>query len=289
VGLKRFDRKFGVDFLASVSDGPGIYLFRDDGGGILYVGKAINLRRRLRGYRNASRRKVHRKMRALVREAQTLEVRPLPTERAALLAENEIIRTWRPAYNVDGTYTFLYPMIGLATLGRQTLLAFTTTPSAWQTLHLRWFGAFRSRHRTRDAFDALDTLLQMLGHPEPHSHLPRRPRLRGSHLRGFRRLEPTVLGTIDAYLRGARDDALAALAEALLERPQARRSAARVQEALATLDDFYGREIVGLRDALRCAGRTETFVEQEERDALFLSIPPHAKETPMEWALHALN
>ena len=114
MGLKRFDRKFGADLVRELPAGPAVYLFKDGEGRVLYAGKAKNIRRRLQSYRNASRRKVHRKMRALVSEASTLEVRLQPSERAALLLENELIRAFRPRYNVDGAYTFLYPAIGTA-------------------------------------------------------------------------------------------------------------------------------------------------------------------------------
>ena len=67
MGVRRFDRKFGKDFLAGIPPEPGIYLFRDERDEVLYVGKAKDLRRRLGSYRNATRRKLHRKMRVLVR------------------------------------------------------------------------------------------------------------------------------------------------------------------------------------------------------------------------------
>ena len=64
-----FDGKFGSDRLRELPREPGVYLFLDAEGRVLYVGKARDLRRRLVGYRNASRRKAHRKMRRLVRLA----------------------------------------------------------------------------------------------------------------------------------------------------------------------------------------------------------------------------
>ena len=72
--MKTFDRKFGRDFLADLPTSPAVYLFKDERGETLYVGKAKNVRRRLAQYRNASRRKAHRKMRTLVREADALAV-----------------------------------------------------------------------------------------------------------------------------------------------------------------------------------------------------------------------
>jgi len=55
--VRIFDRKFGVDFLAGVPREPGIYRMYDAADGLLYVGKARNLRRRLAQYRTARRTK----------------------------------------------------------------------------------------------------------------------------------------------------------------------------------------------------------------------------------------
>ena len=94
--MKRFDRKFGETFLAELPQSPGVYLFKDEADVVIYVGKAKSLRRRLSDYRNASRRKAHRKMRAIVRDAATVETRDVATEADALLLENELIRELRP-------------------------------------------------------------------------------------------------------------------------------------------------------------------------------------------------
>jgi len=46
--MKRFDRKFGADFLKGLPQTPAVYLFKDETGKVLYTGKAKNIRRRLR-------------------------------------------------------------------------------------------------------------------------------------------------------------------------------------------------------------------------------------------------
>jgi predicted GIY-YIG superfamily endonuclease len=252
-------------------EAPAVYLFKDEQGGVLYAGKAKNVRRRLQRYRNATRRKAHRKMQALVREARSLEVRVQPSERQALLAENELIRKLRPPYNVDGAYAFLYPAIAVGTRGHQTLLCFTTKPEAWGGLDLEWYGAFRSRPRASDAFDALVYLLALIGHLEPRARLPRAPRLRGSRLVGLRRLAPDLLASTRRFLAGDSGALLEELALLLLEKPGARRDAAQVEEDLRRLAAFYRSDLLKLRQALRAAGRSGSFVAQGERDALFIA------------------
>jgi excinuclease ABC subunit C len=266
--LKRFDRKFGADLCRELAASPGVYLFKDSDGVVLYVGKAKNLRRRLQGYRNAGRRKPHRKMRVLVREATTLEIRPTDSERQALLLENALIRSLRPAYNVDGAFFFLYPAIGVYRTDEQTILCFTTGRESFAPWPFEWYGTFRSRSRTKDAFDAMVTLTSYLGHFEPQSRLPRFPRVRGSRIVGIRRLASELVESLQADWGGRDRGALAHLAQQLLEHPAARRDAHDVQLALRLLDEFYQRDVERLTKALRASGLS--FVAQHERDALFI-------------------
>lgn len=270
VGLKRFDRKFGTDLLRELPASPAVYLFRDEGGAVLYAGKAKNIRRRLQSYRNATRRKVHRKMRTLVREASSLEVRLQPTERDALLVENELIRTLRPPYNVDGAYAFLYPAIGTALRDHQSLFCFTTRIDAFRGLGLRWHGTFRSRSRALGAFEALVALLDLIGHREPASRLRDLPRVRGSRVVAFRRIE-RLMPSLERFLAGESATVLRELAERLLEKPAARRDASQVGEDLRCLEAFFHSDARKLREALRAAGRRGHFVRQEERDGLLIA------------------
>ncbi|HXK21431.1 MAG TPA: GIY-YIG nuclease family protein [Myxococcota bacterium] len=270
MGASLFDRKFGADRLRELPRGPGVYLFRDAEGRVLYAGKAKDLRRRLTGYRNASRRKAHRKMRALVREAASLEVRLHESEMQALLCENELIRTLRPRFNVDGAFSFLYPVLGVGRHDGRVLLAFTSTPEAWSRLAVRWHGCFRSRARARAAFDALVALLGRLGHREPVSRLPAVPLRRGARLEAFRRLPSDLATAADAFLSGESAELLTRLSDRLVESSSARREAAEVGQQLRTLDDFARKDVAALRRALRKTGRTG-WVPGQERDALFIA------------------
>ena len=268
---RRFDEKFGEDLVAGLPAAPAVYLFRDEQDQVLYVGKAKDVRRRLSSYRNATRRKAHRQMRAIVREAESVEVRLQESEHAALLVENELIRELRPPYNVDGAYSFLYPSIGIRQRDGQALFCFTTSVDAWSGLGFRWYGSFRSRLRAKDAFDAMIDLTLRLGHLEPRTRLPALPRVRGSRVVGVRRLGPATLSALQRFLAGESMDGLGRLAVELLEKPRARRDAADVQEALDRLVAFYQSDVEKLRTALDRLGRSEAYVPQDERDALFIS------------------
>lgn len=269
--MRMFDRKFGERLIEELPGTPAVYLFKDGQGAVLYVGKAGNIRRRLQQYRNATRRKVHRKMRTLVREASALEVIHRESEREALLLENELIRKLRPSYNEDGTWDFLYPAIGIGGIEKQVLLCFTTHVDAWKELDLRWYGVFKSRRRALAAFDAIVYLLSLIGHIEPVRHLPPHERIRGSRLTGFRQVPTEAVASLERFLSGAGPDALVPLTRQLLEKPLARRDASEVQRNIRILKHFHDRDLAPLRAAMRSADRPGTYVPQEERDALFLA------------------
>jgi excinuclease ABC subunit C len=265
-----FERKFGADRLTALPRGPGVYLFRDAQGRVLYVGKAKELRQRLANYRAATRRKAHRKMRALVRAAAALETRPVASELDALLLENELIRTLRPPFNVDGAFSFLYPAIGVGQDDERVVLAFTSAPAEWSDLAVRWHGCFRSRARARAAFEALTSLFGRLGHREPPSRRPAVPRRRGARLEAFRRLPGDLASGTDRFFSGESTELLGQLFQRLLDSTAARRGAAEVEEHLRTLAAFARRDVAALRRALEKTGRSG-WVSGEERDALFIA------------------
>jgi excinuclease ABC subunit C len=85
--------------LAELPSTPGVYLFRGRGGQILYVGKALSLRDRVRSYFQESRIESP-KLDRLVESIEDLEVVATDTEREALVLENNLVKTHKPRYNV---------------------------------------------------------------------------------------------------------------------------------------------------------------------------------------------
>ena len=88
-----FDQKFGADFLAGVPHEPGVYRIYDSAGGLLYVGKARDLRRELAQYSTTRRTKKDRERRALVRAAERIEWQACASELDASLTELGLIQT----------------------------------------------------------------------------------------------------------------------------------------------------------------------------------------------------
>ncbi|MGB9181913.1 MAG: excinuclease ABC subunit UvrC [Pyrinomonadaceae bacterium] len=85
--------------LRNLPTSPGVYLHKDDAGKIIYVGKAKNLRNRVRSYFQAGRGH-DRKTRELVRRIRDLEFIVTDTEVEALVLESNLIKQHKPRYNV---------------------------------------------------------------------------------------------------------------------------------------------------------------------------------------------
>jgi excinuclease ABC subunit C len=95
---------------AQLPESPGAYLFKDAGGTVLYVGKARNLRSRVRSYFLESRW-IDAKTGSLAREIADLETIVVANEREALALEHNLIKQYRPKFNVllrdDKTYPYI--------------------------------------------------------------------------------------------------------------------------------------------------------------------------------------
>ncbi len=93
------------DFIALLRDvphQPGVYLMHDRLGRIIYVGKAIDLRRRLANYFQPARsRLTDLKTRALIRSIWAFEYHTVRNESESLVLEQKLIKEYRPKYNVS--------------------------------------------------------------------------------------------------------------------------------------------------------------------------------------------
>ncbi|MEX2263051.1 MAG: excinuclease ABC subunit UvrC [Bryobacteraceae bacterium] len=89
---------------------PGVYLYKDRSGAVLYVGKAKNLRHRVRSY-FCDDRLADAKTGTLLSEAREIDYILVDNEKEALALENNLIKQWKPRFNVllrdDKTYPYI--------------------------------------------------------------------------------------------------------------------------------------------------------------------------------------
>ncbi len=96
--------------LDTLPEKPGCYLMKDAKGEVIYVGKAVNLRRRVRSYFHASARQ-NPKTRRLVAHIASIEWITVGSELEALILEMNLIKKHRPRYNVRLKDDKRYPYI----------------------------------------------------------------------------------------------------------------------------------------------------------------------------------
>ena len=93
----------------SLPDAPGVYLFKDTRGRVLYIGKALSLRKRVQSYLHADG--ASEKVAAFLPQVRDVEVIVTDSELEALILESNLIKEKRPRYNVilrdDKHYPFL--------------------------------------------------------------------------------------------------------------------------------------------------------------------------------------
>ncbi len=89
---------------------PGVYLYKDEGGAVIYVGKAKSLRNRVRSYFSEDKL-ADAKTGTLISEARDIDYILVDNEKEALALENNLIKQYKPRFNVllrdDKTYPYV--------------------------------------------------------------------------------------------------------------------------------------------------------------------------------------
>ena len=133
---------------------PGVYMFRDEAGEILYVGKAKVLRDRVRSYFNADRTKSI-KTRELVRRIADVDTLVVDSEAEALILEANLIKEHQPRFNIQLRDDKRYPYIKVT--------VHEPFPRIWVTRNTkndgsRYFGPYVSVGPMRAALDVVKRL-----------------------------------------------------------------------------------------------------------------------------------
>jgi excinuclease ABC subunit C len=137
-------------------DLPGVYLYRDEAGEVLYVGKALSLRRRLANYLPAvdgdPAGRLPVKVTEMVSRAATVEWIVTSNEAEALLLEQNLIKQHRSPFNIRLRDDKSYPYIAVTTEDEFPRVMFTRQPHRRGNLY---FGPFSSAAKVRETLDAL--------------------------------------------------------------------------------------------------------------------------------------
>ncbi|MCK4994932.1 MAG: excinuclease ABC subunit UvrC [Candidatus Omnitrophica bacterium] len=102
-----------IDKVKALPDGPGVYLMLDKDGAIIYIGKAISLKKRVSSYFGASVKGQRTKL--MVSLIDDIEFITTSTEAEALILESGLIKENRPKFNIDIKDDKAYPLLRLST------------------------------------------------------------------------------------------------------------------------------------------------------------------------------
>lgn len=142
--------------IASLSSRPGVYRMLDEEGGILYVGKAKNLKKRVGNYFRASG--LDTKTMALVARIRNIEVTITSNETEALLLEQTLIKQHRPPYNIELRDDKTYPYIMLTSKDEYPRLAFHRGSKRRDATY---FGPYPSAGAVRESLSILQKVFRL--------------------------------------------------------------------------------------------------------------------------------
>ncbi len=133
-------------------DAPGVYIFRDTRGKVVYVGKAKSIRKRVNSHftkQHKAQSQGHAEMVSLVEDVQCLVVE---SEAEALLAEQNFIRQYRPRFNIRLRDDKSYPFIAISMDEQFPRVYFTRERHRRDRLY---FGPYSNAKRVRNTLDLL--------------------------------------------------------------------------------------------------------------------------------------
>ncbi len=136
--------------VAQVPTEPGCYLWKDEAGTVIYVGKAKNLRARMRQYVTLTDER--EKIPFMMRLVASFDYVVVGSEHEALVLERELIAQYRPYYNVDYKDDKSYPFIAITESDAYPAIKYTREKHRKGT---RYFGPYTDARAARETIDIL--------------------------------------------------------------------------------------------------------------------------------------
>lgn len=134
----------------ALPDTPGVYLFRDRADEVIYVGKAISIRKRVASHFSGGNAE-------MTSQVEQIEFLATESESEALIAEQSFIKRYRPRFNVKLRDDKSYPYVAVSVDEPYPRVYFTRERHQAGRVY---FGPFSSARRVRDTLDLLGKLFQ---------------------------------------------------------------------------------------------------------------------------------
>ena len=143
-----------TEFMPKIPENPGVYMFRDSHKSIIYVGKAVNIRNRIRNYFGIWEN-LPVKVQNIRMRATEIEFIQTTAENEALILENTLIKQHKPMFNVRLRDDKTYPYIKIKTDDEFPLVQFTRNVTDDGS---SYFGPYANTGALRKTLDLLDKL-----------------------------------------------------------------------------------------------------------------------------------
>lgn len=141
------------EMLKTLPDQPGIYVFRDESGRVLYVGKAKSLRKRVVSYfQKGSPRDGNLRIAQMVKRIHDFDFVTTSNESEALLLEANFIKHHRPLYNIDLRDDKSYPHVAVTLNEKFPRVVVTRKP---HRAGIAYFGPFANAGMLRETIELL--------------------------------------------------------------------------------------------------------------------------------------
>lgn len=142
--------------LKEVPNSPGVYLWKDENGEVLYVGKAKALRARMRSYVNFSDDRA--KIPLLVEKIDSFDYIVVENENESLILEKNLIEQYKPFFNADLKDDSSYPFIAITTDCKIPAIKFTREK---KRAGVKYFGPYTDSRAARRIIDLLRKIIPL--------------------------------------------------------------------------------------------------------------------------------
>ncbi len=154
-----------ADRRRNLPDGPGVYLFHDDKGTVIYVGKAKSIRKRVAGhFSNVKGATATRGAVEMVSRIHQIEFLLVASEAEALLTENRFIKEYKPRFNVRLRDDKSYPFLAISLDEDYPRVYFTRERHRKDRAY---FGPYSNAKKVRGTLDLLQKVFAFRSCPAP--------------------------------------------------------------------------------------------------------------------------
>jgi len=242
--------------LAALPKKPGCYIFRDEAGEVLYVGKAKVLRSRVRSYFQSGAHGSNPAKLSMVRKIVDLETVVVGSELESLILESTLIKKYSPRYNVllKDDKQYLFVKVTVQEDFPQVLTVRRVVKDG-----ARYFGPFTSAFAVRQTLKLMQRIfpyrtcdLELVsGEIASHGYKPclryhmgrcEAPCVEGVSKEGYRQAIDRVVLFLEGKLDAVRDELVAEMKENAARQDYER--AARLRDQVAQLDHLRARQVV---------------------------------------------